>query len=73
MLGYALAAGSAFTGSAFPVATRVRGAGWGTGSTTNTLSSRDTGDTIMSYHVTIDEANPELSVWIFNLAPGKGD
>jgi hypothetical protein len=71
-LGDAVAAGSAFTWSDLPYGDYlIAQAVLPTGSTTYILSARDTtGDPNTGYRVIIDAANPELSVRIYNLAPG---
>jgi hypothetical protein len=71
-LGDATAAGSAFTWSELPFGSYVIAeAVIPTGSTTYTLSARETtGDPNTGFRVTIDAANPELSVRIYNFAPG---
>ena len=71
-LGDAAAAGSAFTWSELPYGSYlIAEAVLPTGSTTYTLSARETtGDPNTGFLVTIDEANPVLSVRIYNFAPG---
>ena len=71
-LGDATAGGRAFTWSGLPygdylIAEAVLPAG----ATTYILSTRDTrGDPDTGYRVTLDEANPELGVRIYNFSPG---
>jgi hypothetical protein len=68
----ATAAGSAYTWSELPYGSYlVAEAVMPTGSTTYTLSARETtGDPNTGFLVTIDAANPVLSVRIYNFAPG---
>jgi hypothetical protein len=70
-LGDAVAAGSAFTWSELPYGDYlIAEAVLPTGSTTYILSARDTtGDPTTGYRVTIDEANSDLLVRIYNFAP----
>ena len=70
-LGDAASTGSAFTWSQLPYGSYlIAEAVMPTGSTTYTLSARETtGDPNTGFLVTIDEANPELSVRIYNFAP----
>jgi hypothetical protein len=71
-LGDATAGGSSFTWSGLPygdylIAEAVLPAG----ATTYILSARDTrGDPDTGYRVTLDEANPQLGVRIYNFSPG---
>jgi hypothetical protein len=71
-LGDATAGGSSFTWSGLPygdylIAEAVLPAG----ATTYVLSARDTrGDPETGYRVTLDAANPELGVRIYNFSPG---
>ena len=71
-LGDAVAAGGAFTWSDLPYGDYlIAEAVLPTGSTTYILSARDTtGDPNTGYRVTIDAANPDLLVRIYNFAPG---
>jgi hypothetical protein len=71
-LGDAASTGSAFIWSELPYGSYlIAEAVMPTGSTTYTLSARETtGDPNTGFLVTIDEANPELSVRIYNFAPG---
>jgi hypothetical protein len=71
-LGDAVSAGGAFTWSDLPYGNYlIAEAVLPTGSTTYILSARDTtGDPNTGYRVTIDAANSELVVRIYNFAPG---
>jgi len=70
-LGDATAAGSSFTWSGLPYGDYlIAEAVLPEGATTYILSARDTrGDPDTGYQVTLDEANPELGVRIYNFSP----